>query len=322
MPDYVITQGDTQPILTDTLKLSNGELVDLTGATVKVLVRNPTASEVQTLTGVVKVEGNPKAGEIAYYPTAVDTASAGNFMGSWHVVFPGGGTMTFPTEGYMWFQVQPNLEKLPALMVGLDEIKSELNIEPDDRTHDTKLLRYLKAAQSLVENLTGPIIPRRYDEWYEGGHSTISLRHQPSYGYGTTPIFMVMAVSEYRGPIEYTLSLVPTPTQGSVYSTMAHGELGTIVRRTSGGGTYSFWEDPAHPEQSVHVVYYVGQEEVPENVAEAVIETISWWYYTRQQVGKGRQRQADFETEGRPLVALPYHAEAMLAPTRRPPVCA
>jgi hypothetical protein len=103
---------------------------------------------------------------------------------------------------------------------------------------------------------------------------------------------------------------------------MGHGELGTIVRRTSGGGTCAFWDDPSHPEQSVHVVYYVGQEEVPENVNMAALETIRWWFTTTQQVGRGRQAAADAEVEGRPLVALPYHAEALLEPTRRAPVVA
>jgi hypothetical protein len=215
--------------------------------------------------------------------------------------------------------VQPSLTaKGIQQLVSLPEVKQHMYVGSVARTEDDVLVRMIEACRPLIEERTGPIIPTTYDEWYEGGTSSISLRHKPSYGYGTSPIFRILAVSEYRGPIEYNIAAVGTPTQGSVYSEMAHGELGTIVRRTSGGGTYEWWSDPSHPAQSVHVLYEVGQEQVPPNVRFAVCETVRWWVETTQPTGKGSQVMADMESM-KPNVALPYHVTAMLQPTARHP---
>jgi hypothetical protein len=321
MADWILVAGDSEPYLEEQFTYSNGEAVDIEGATIRFIVRSPTATEPVKLTGEIVIT-NAKEGKLYYAPTVADTTDIGNYMANWHVTFPGGEEQTFPTEGYLWLQIQPNLTANGAAQItGLPEVLDRLQIPSNDRAQDDKLLEWIAGVQILIENETGPILGQKYDEWYEGGHSTIALRNVPSYGYGTTPIFMVMAVSEYRGPIEYNLSLVATPTAGSVYSAMAHGELGTIVRRTSGGGTYPFWSDPSHPAQSVHVVYYVGQEKVPANVQMAVIETIKWWWLTSQPAGRGFMTAADAET-ALPMVALPPHALKMLAPTKRPPVCA
>jgi len=316
--DWIINQGDTAPLFYDELTYDNGAKIDLTGATVTFVMRALTSNRPLSLTGKVTVI-TPAEGKVAYEPSAADSAVVGNYMTQWAIVFAGGEKMTVPTEGYSWVQVQENLStEGGAQIVGLPEVKDYCNIREGDHTHDTFLVEAIGAVAPLIENLTGPILAKTYDEYYEGGHSTISLRHKPSFGYGTDPVLILMAVSEYRGPIEYELSIVPTPTQGSVYSVMANPELGTIVRRVSGGGTCPFWEDPEHPQQSVHVVYYAGQATVPPNVKQATLETIRWWHDTTQMTGKGSLAQADEEVI-RPMVALPYHCEAMLAPTRRHP---
>ncbi len=317
--DWTSVSGDTEPLLTDTLTFSSGEPANLEGATVTFVARALTSPEPLKLTGTVEIV-KPTEGKVAFKPTAADTATPGNYMTQWKVVFAGGEVQTWPTVGYEWWQIQPNLTKAEARqLVSVGEVKDHLFIQPSDRIRDETLLGMIEDVAPLIENLTGPILAKRFDEWYEGGTSSIALRHRPSYGYGTSPIFFVQAVSEYRGPIEYNLALVPTPTQGSVYSAMGHGQLGTIVRRTSGGGTYAFWHDPSHPQQSVHVVYYVGQETVPGNVRRATLEAIRWWYETTMAVGRGSLTRADDEVLGKPLAALPYHAEAMLNPTKKHP---
>lgn len=319
--DYIIVSGDTGTVFSAALTYSNGEVVDLDGAAVQFVMRAMTANRPLDLTGEVSIV-SPLQGEVSFTPSAADSATVGNYAAVWVVTFSGGAKQTFPTEGYLWVQVQENLStEGGAQIVGLPEVKDYCNIREGDHTHDTFLVEAIGAVAPLIENLTGPILAKTYDEYYEGGHSTISLRHKPSFGYGTDPVLILMAVSEYRGPIEYELSIVPTPTQGSVYSVMANPELGTIVRRVSGGGTTSFWEDPEHPQQSVHVVYYAGQATVPPNVKRATLETIRWWHSTTQETGKGSLGQADEEVI-RPMVAIPYHVEAMLAPTRRHPALA
>jgi hypothetical protein len=322
MADWTTVAGDTEPLLAETLEYTDGEPVNLEGATVKLIVRSATATEPARTTGTVTVTGAAK-GELYFAPSSLDTAKVDNYMVQWHVTFAGGEVQTFPTVGYLWWQVQPSLStKGEPLLVGLGELKDRIQIPATDHAPDDKLREWLAGVRPLIENLTGPILSQVHDEWYEGGSSSIRLRNVPSYGFGTSPIFTLLAVSEYRGPIEYNLALVPTPTQGSVYSVMAHGELGTIVRRTAGGGTYAFWSDPSHPAQSVHVVYYVGQEQVPGNVKMAAVETLKWWWDSTQPQGIGFMTSADEQPQGRPMVDIPYHAEKMLAPTRRAPVCA
>jgi hypothetical protein len=318
MADFTIVQGDSAPAFTDTLEYSNKEPVNLTGATVKFVMRALSANEPTALTGATSVL-SPTEGKVAFSPTAADTSVVGNYMASWVVTFTGGQRMTFPTQGYLWVQIQENLTTIGgAQLVGLPEVKEHLRIPANDRTHDEMLVGEVEAVGPLIENLVGPVLPQTYDEWYEGGHVSISLRHKPSYGAGTSPLLNLMAVSEYRGPIEYNLSIIGTPTQGSVYSTMLNAELGIITRRTSGGGSTPFWRDPEHPQQSVHVVYQAGQERTPVNVRRAALEAVRWWFETTQPVGRGRQTAADTEVI-QPRVALPYHCIAMLEPTKRHP---
>ena len=315
MPDFQIVAGDTLPVFNDTLTYSNGAIAE--PETVSLVARSLNATEPVTLAGTSAVVSKT-AGTVSYTPSASDPWTAGEYLGKW-VAKVGGKQMTFPTVGWLSIRVELNIATAgPQLLVSLPEVKDHMFLKASDRTHDDMLVNMIEAAGPLIENLTGPVLLERHDEWYEGGRSSISLRHKPSYGYGTSPVLNVIACSEYRGPIEYNISLVGTPTQGSVYSAMVNQELGTIVRRTSGGGTYEWWHDPSHPQQSVHIIYQAGQETVPSNVKQAALETIRWWWETTEAVGKGSLTQADAEF-GKPLAALPYHAVAMLAPTRRHP---
>ena len=314
MPDYQIVQGQTLPIFEDTLEYSNGNKVE--PESVKFVMRSQTASEPLRLQGTSTVV-NRSEGKVSFTPNAADTAVPGFYQACWEVKVSGE-TMTFPTVGYLSVEVQPSLSaNRSPLLASVQDVKEHLFLPNNDRTKDDTFESMIEAAGLLIEQQTGPIVPRVYDEWYEGGSSSIYLRHRPSYGFGTTPIFELLAISEYRGPIEYNLSQVGTPTQGSVYSAMLHPELGTVVRRTAGGGTYAFWSDPSHPQQSVHIVYRVGQEVVPPNVKWALVETIRWWYETTQPTGQGAMTNADGEP--RPKAGLPYHVREMLMPTKRHP---
>jgi|HubBroStandDraft_6_1064221.scaffolds.fasta_scaffold00417_2 hypothetical protein len=316
--DFTIGQGDTSPILTDTLTYSNNQPANLTGATVTLIMRSPTAPSPVRLAGTVAIT-SPEKGEVSYTFTEQDTAEAGMYLASWEVVLGGGAKMRWPTDGYLTISVEPSITTVGVgTIIGLPEVLDRLNIPNPDRIHDAKLTEWIQALGPLIENLTGPIVPQVYDEWYAGGHTIISLRHRANAGYGTSPILNVLAVIEYRGPIAYDLLNVPTPAGGQVYSIMVNKELGYIARRTSGGGEMPFFHSSGHSDQNVNVRYEAGQESCPQNVKMAAVETLRWWWSTTQSVGRGSQVQAD-EKGVRPMVSLPYHAEAMLSPTRRAP---
>jgi hypothetical protein len=315
--DFTIVQGDTEPFLLDNLKYSDGTAVNLAGATVTLTMRDLTAAAPVKLTGTVGVT-EPTEGGVLYSPTAADTASPGMYMGSWRVVFSDGGEMTFPTVGYLWIQVQPNLTSGAGMIVGLPEVLEYLNIDPADRAHDTKLMEHIRAVAPLIEAEIGPVIPTVYDEWFNGGHATIALPHKPSTGYGARPILRLLAASEYRGPIEYDLAIIGTPAQGQIYSVMLDPVHGIVTRRTAGGGTMVFPFDAQRGNQQVHLVYEAGQEEIPENVKMAAKEAIRVNYRSTQDTGKGKRAQADALETGAAALGffLPGRCLELLTPNR------
>jgi len=313
--DFVITSGDTAPRFEEELSYSNNEPVNLTGATVKFIMRAQTASEPKRLTGTVTIS-EPTKGKLYFTPSTADTAEAGNFMANWHVTFAGGEVQSFPSSGYLWVEVQQNLTTTGgATLVNLPELKSYLNIPANDRTHDTKLIRYIEAIRPIIENIVGPILPKVYRETFDGGQYFISLRRRPSTTFGTNPIYTLMACSEFRGPIEYPLSIIDTPAQGTIYSCLFHKRQGIVERRTSGGGVMAFPQMAS----SVLCVYEAGQETVPPNVEEAALEIVRVNYQTTQATGTGRMTVADGEELGIQPMMIPRRARELLQPNRRAP---
>jgi len=314
MPDFQIVQGDTEPVFGEQLSYSNGEPVKLEGATVEFILRSLTAREPAPLTGKVNIV-EAAAGKLNYAPSAADTATPGNYMVNWRVKFAGGEVQSFPTTGYLWLEIQPNLFAASAAqLVGLGELKEKLFIDPDNHKHDDWLLGEIEAVRPLIEEVVGPILPQIYDERFDGGSNIISLLHPPTYGWGTNPLLNILGVSEFRGPIEYPLSLVPNPVFGSIYSVEVNPQLGELTRRTAGGGVIEFMPG----RNAVHVVYEAGQSTVPPNVRRGAVETIRWWYETTQAVGRGALTRADDEG-GKPMVGLPHSVREMLQPSRRHP---
>ena len=126
----------------------------------------------------------------------------------------------------------------------------------------------------------------------------------------------LMAASEYRGPIEYPLSIVPNPVFGSIYSIELDNRTGTVTRRTAGGGTTLFYPG----ENSTRIIYQSGQSSVPANVRLACLEVIRVNFRTTAPAGRGKLAEADTETAGDKMpFRLSAIAERMLAPSRKHP---
>ena len=110
-PDIIWKQGDSQPSYQDTLTYSDGTIPPLAGATVTLRLRSLTNASLTTLAGTVTIV-NPNGGQVAFTPTTADTATAGNYFAEWVVTFAGPlqlGQQTFPTDGYTWVFIEPNL---------------------------------------------------------------------------------------------------------------------------------------------------------------------------------------------------------------------
>jgi len=323
--DFETVQGDT-PTWSDTLTYSTGAAVNLTGATLTFIVRSLTAAAPVTLAGTASIV-SAAAGTVQFAASAADTATPGQYMAQWKVTFAGGSVMTFPTVGYLSVHVEENLTTAGGeQLVSVPDVKDYLGLRATDRVLDAKLARLIRAARPVVENITGPIISAVYDEWHDGGGSIIQLRRRPSTSYATAPILNLsgvvgattLGIDEYRGSTKHPLTVVTSPTGGTTYSCMVD-RLGTVTRRTAGGGTGCF-----PPGQSVHVVYQAGQSSVPPNVYEGVLELLRVNYERTMAVGRGGSVVPPPEESGGPPLGfyVPRKVREILAPSRRAPAVA
>lgn len=317
--DWTIQQGDSYPTFTDPAAYAAVAATGptLTGATIALVLRSLTSPTPLPLAGTPAINATTQA--FTFAPTAADTATPGSYMAQWIVTFAGGATMRYPTDGYLWVTVEENLSTVGGQqLVSLPVVKDHLNIPITDRSHDHKLLRWIKDVRPVIEHITGPIIVQQFEEWKDGGNLYVSLNHSPSTGYGTTPVLNLMACSEYivGVPTEWSLAIVDTPDKGTMYSCQLDLRRGRVIRRTAGGATQPF---PAGP-NTVHVIYQAGQSAVPDNVTAATLEMVRINYRPTMAVGRGAQAQADDQDTGPPLgFYMSKRCREMLSPNRRHP---
>lgn len=311
--DWAIVQGDTAPAYPDVLSFDDGTAANLAGATVQFGLRSLTSNSPIALTGIVTVTG-ASTGAVQFTPSALDTAVAGNYMAQWVVTFLDGSRMTFPTEGYLSVQIEENLASAGGQqLVSLPDVKDYLSITASDRSRDAKLVRWIRAIRPLVENITGPIIQASFDEWHDGGGSTIQIRRRPSSSFGTSPVLTLTAVSEYSGVARYPLTIVTEPSLSGTYGCTID-PIGTITRRGAGGIASTFGPN------GVHVTYLAGQSSIPANVYEGALELLRANYETTQMRGGGLLASSDDLEAGLPLRSfVPRRVREILAPNGRAP---
>jgi len=308
MADFTIKQGDILPVLTYSVVTDAGAAVNLTTATgVKFVMRAITATAPTTNATATVVTA--ATGAVSYSFTGIDSATAGHYQGQFIVTWPAG-QQAFPTTGYLDISIEENITTAGgARIVSLGEAKEYLQIPATDRSRDARLSRFIDQLRPVIENITGPILQRLVSETYDGGSPWISLRYRP--------VLSVQSVTEYRGPIPYPLTQVPSPDLGTVYSYM-YEPPGRIVRRTVGGGQTSF---PNGADQ-VFVSYTAGYAQVPPNVTNAALELLRTHFQLTQQ---GRPRpggsQVDDDESTRPIMGffVSGRVREMLAPNVRHP---
>lgn len=312
--DFSIVQGDTAPVFTDTLTYDDGTPVNLTGATLSFVMRSLVAASPLTLTGTT-TSPSPTTGAIQFAPSLADTAVAGNYMAQWVVVFSGGTRMTFPTVGYISVEIAENLVSAGGQqLVSLTDVKEYLNLQASDRSRDSKLVRYIRAARPVVENITGPIVSTVYDEWHDGGSPLVQIRRRPSTSYDTAPILTLLTADEFVGATKHQLDIVADPAHGTAYSCMIDN-IGTITRLTAGGSATPF-------SGGVHITYRAGQSAIPPNVYEGTLELLRVNYEKTMAVGRAGSivPVSDEDSSNPPLsFFVPRRVREMLAPNRRAP---
>lgn len=96
---FYIKQNDTSPFLLATLKDGNGNLIDLTAATVRFHMRAVGASSA-TVDGSAAIV-NEDQGAVKYTWQSGDTATAGIYEAEFEVTYSGGAIETFPNDGFI-----------------------------------------------------------------------------------------------------------------------------------------------------------------------------------------------------------------------------
>lgn len=155
-------------------------------------------------------------------------------------------------------------------LVTIDDVATHLAWSDSTKTtYATPMGRFISAATTVVEQISGPVVQRSFDEWYSGGGRSIQLDNFPVIGSLTT------VVESYGANAIWTLT--EQPLDGSngfdAYGYTIDRPSGQLVRRFSGVAS------PFAPGvRNVHVVYTAGMcadtAHVPPNIAEAALELI------------------------------------------------
>jgi len=309
--DFVIKQGDTLPVFTWTITDSSGAPINLTGSTVNLVVRSLVSSAPLINTAATVVSA--ASGTVSFAFTTAQTATPGTYMATWVITTSGGGTQTIPTDGYLSIAIEESLATPGGnSLVSLSDAKDYMTIPTSDKTRDHKLLQMIAGIVPVIEHITGPVIQRQVEEWHDGGQPSLILRQRP--------VLQVVAVSEFRGPVEWSLALVPDPSHGTIYSATFEAPA-RLVRRGPGGSSFSF----APGRESVHVVYTAGLASVPANVRLATLELLRINFSQTQARPLARAWPSDGSMDdqepGREILGffVPNRVRELLEPSRKAP---
>lgn len=128
-------------------------------------------------------------------------------------------------------------------LVGLSEVKEQLNYAADDTSDDEELRGFIASASEVANDLAGQIVRRTYTETYSGGERAILLRRRPVISVTSVTVDDVLVDAG-----DYTAS-----------------ETGILAHR---------WARWARGFRNVEVVYIAGREAVPASVIDGTRELI------------------------------------------------
>lgn len=107
MSSFKIKTNDTSPKLNVTLKDASGNLINLTGTSVRFHMKKYGASslKVDAAADIVDEEG-----QVRYSWAAGDTDTAGSYYGEFEVTYGDSSVETFPNSGYFTILIKEDLD--------------------------------------------------------------------------------------------------------------------------------------------------------------------------------------------------------------------
>jgi phage baseplate assembly protein gpV len=104
---FYIKQNDTSPHLSATLKDADGNLIDLTSATVRFHMRKIGGSTALVDAAATVVAED--AGSVRYNWQAEDTETPGSFHAEFEVTYASGDIETFPNDSYVSVEITDDI---------------------------------------------------------------------------------------------------------------------------------------------------------------------------------------------------------------------
>lgn len=210
-----------------------------------------------------------------------------------------------------------------ADVVYLADVKQHLRIPPANTGEDYALQGFIYAAEDVIRQECGDILPRHYDEYYDGGGYMIYLRHRP--------ILSVENVEEGWGWFNWELDYqqVNTVPGGFMFAySIDAPDAGRISRRSAGNVSIPFVPGV----KNIRIWYTAGRDSIPGAIRLAALELVAHWWQASQlrAVQNNAGEQSYDATEGERYsrapdfidinYGVPYRIIELLKPYRRLPI--
>ena len=209
-----------------------------------------------------------------------------------------------------------------ADVVSLSQVRAHLRF-PATYTQDDEMLTdtFIPAATNVVRRECGDIVPKQYEEFYDGGDFSIWLRHKP--------VLSVQMVEEGWGFTDYILDEVQVnaATTANMFAfSVDLPNSGKISRRSGGNVNIPFIPG----ENNIHVIYTCGVDSIPGNVTLFALQLVAIWYqgFEQRQVGTANTYSSidtDFPRSGGDIYTpqnegVPTYLLELLKANRRDPI--
>ena len=105
--DFYLKQGDTTSVLNRTLRDADGNVVDVTGATIVFSMMNSAGTVKVNLQSASIVTA--AQGAVRYTWASADVDTVGTYRGEFKVTYSGGGIQRFPNDSYIVIEITDNV---------------------------------------------------------------------------------------------------------------------------------------------------------------------------------------------------------------------
>jgi hypothetical protein len=177
-------------------------------------------------------------------------------------------------------------------IVTLTDVKTHLRYPKPTQPHpdDAALVKFIAAADEVIEFECDDVIPKTFSERYDGGDTSIFLWN--------LPVLSVQTVEESWGYVGYQLDFVDPGTAGGT-SMFAYSldlpEVGQITRRSAANIVIPF--QPGS--QNIFVQYTTGRAATAGDIVLAELELIAHWWQNSQlrsgSTGAGAPNEAAYD---------------------------